>query len=383
MYQLLESRSPELQLLIDCCLQKEVSVPSDLDKALFIDLVKQHRVVHQVYARLSTLKPYTDELLPTLEKVKQRATKRMLALSTTLIQIQTAFAKSGIDVLSFKGPTLSVLAYGDVNSRFSRDLDLLVSENQIDSVQQILLQLGFYRVYPDFPLSPRQQRYFVSSYDQMVFVRKKPHTVVELHWRLFQNKNLFDVAFKELCERKTEVSVGNCTNYTLPPEELVIYVAAHGAKHKWEKLYWLLDFYRLCKGLNVDWQAVLNTAEKQDLKAVVLQAIVLCRTVFEQEFLSSIKLDEQQCSRVQILVSEGLSGITDRSAAYGWLSSTVRSLRYRMKLKSGLRYRLGYFHGISVNDFKLIGLPDLLFPLYFLLRPFSWMWRIISRSNEN
>lgn len=339
--------------------------------------------MHQVCAGLSTLKPQSNNLLITLEPVKNRATKRSLALYGVLTQVESGCRKKNIDVLSFKGPTLSALAYGNINSRFCRDLDLLVSEDEVAQVQQELLQFGFQQNYPNFPLTPKQKRYFISTYNQMVFVRKNPHTVVELHWRLFQNKHLYHVRFNDLKKSKQEIRIGEKINYTLPLEELIIYLAIHGAKHRWEKLYWLLDFYRSSKCRNVDWDLVFSKAQNQHVEALLIQAIHLCRYLFDAEFLSTVKASHSKDKRTSALINEALDCLLFGLEPNSGLSASINSLRYRIKLKTDLNYRLGYFRGLSVYDFDHIKLPDSLFGLYYLLRPFSWALRSIDRSDEN
>lgn len=361
----------------------ELSFPANLNHDVFIGLVKKHRVVHQVYAALKTHESSAADLLLKLETIKNRATKRMLSLSVALKQIESEFTKNGIEALSFKGPTLSSLAYGDINSRFCRDLDLLVSLHKVDEAQKTLLNLGFTQMYPDFALTQKQKNYFVSSYDQMVFVRKNPHTVVELHWRLFQNRHLFNIEIGDLFQRKEQVSIASKPSFTLPLEELVIYVATHGAKHKWEKLYWLLDFYKLSQNPAINWDTTLAKAEQHDLKAVVLQAVSLCRLLFDSDFLVSKVSVNTTDARVELLTNEAYSNIVNESKSNSWLDSTLNSLSYRIKLKSGLAYRLGYFRGISLYDFKRFKLPDSLFPLYYALRPLFWILRLNNRSNES
>ena len=48
-----------------------------------------------------------------------------------------------------------------------------------------------------------------------------------------------------------------------------------------------------------------------------------------------------------------------------------------INLRRELRYKLHCFAAglTSPNDWKILHLPDVLFPLYFVLRPFLWFWR--------
>ncbi|MGE0133262.1 MAG: nucleotidyltransferase family protein [Blastocatellales bacterium] len=64
------------------------------------------------------------------------------------------------------------------------------------------------------------------------------------------------------------------------PEDLLIYLCAHGAKHAWERLIWLADVAGLIhKHSNLDWDGVRDLAVEQRCGRVLLLGLRLARDV--------------------------------------------------------------------------------------------------------
>ncbi|MFC2176410.1 nucleotidyltransferase family protein [Bacteroidota bacterium] len=372
--------SKELDLLLTCCKDApfEFPKPGSFDQDLFFKLVKAHRVIPQVHLAFAAHRNQFPSLFQKLEKLNERATKKMLILSSNLLRIQSAFSNKNIDVLAFKGPALAQLVYGSLNARFSRDLDLLVRQKDLNKATTELKNLGFEKCYPDFDLSPKQQAYFERQYDQMVFVKRKPYVVVELHWRLFQNKHLLPISAEELITDKQTLDIGRSDIHTLSNKHLLLYLAAHGAKHNWEKIYWLADFSNLYKKDPSLFRSSLEEAKKLQVEQILYQAIMLSGkylgTSVEKWILEAAK-NNNKAVKLTHIASQALEEHTNnhRSRSY---STLLDSLFYRIKLKPTWKYRLAYFKPVSVYDFNTVQLPDSLFFLYFPLRPAIWCWRI-------
>ena len=57
----------------------------------------------------------------------------------------------------------------------------------------------------------------------------------------------------------------------------------------------------------------------------------------------------------------------------------LHSKRHRFMLRKNLRYKLvvllSHFGAGNYGDWQRFPLPDAFFPLYFLIRPFTWVFR--------
>jgi putative nucleotidyltransferase-like protein len=62
---------------------------------------------------------------------------------------------------------------------------------------------------------------------------------------------------------------GGQTVMTLSPEDLLVYLCAHGAKHVWEKLIWIVDVAGLInRHSDPDWRSVCDLAARHRCERV-------------------------------------------------------------------------------------------------------------------
>jgi len=75
-----------------------------------------------------------------------------LARTRELLRLLDLFSQEGIQAIPYKGPVLSVMAYGDLSLRQFDDLDIFVRRDEVRRVMDLLSNEG----YPvDFILTPR------------------------------------------------------------------------------------------------------------------------------------------------------------------------------------------------------------------------------------
>lgn len=111
------------------------------------------------------------EQIPTLKKYRSQQNQYAMKSSQrlhALVQIGTALAGNGIRMLSMKGPLLSMELYGDPSLRTSRDLDVMVAEEDIQWASEVLTGLGYKQETGPFLKTPLQSLLLVigpSSYE--------------------------------------------------------------------------------------------------------------------------------------------------------------------------------------------------------------------------
>ena len=111
-----------------------------IDWDVFVRLIDRHRVVSQAY---KSLKQFAANNVPepVLIRLRERARRnaqRVLAKTTELVNILKGFNQRGISALSFKGPVLSLLTYGDLGSRHVGDLDIMIPVGSIGKADNLL-----------------------------------------------------------------------------------------------------------------------------------------------------------------------------------------------------------------------------------------------------
>jgi hypothetical protein len=209
-----------------------------------VETARQHGVTALVSSRLDAA---AADLVPrsSLDLLRSRFranAARNLFLTQELLAIVRDFGAYGIDVIPFKGPVLAITVYGNLALREFLDLDLLVTKEHLERAGQLLAQRGY--------LQPADQvgglgSGHVESQLGSDFFRQDGRVSVELHWSFLQRWLGFEVELGELWREPARFSVGGTSVLTLPAEITLLYLCAHGTKHRWSRLCWVVDVAQL------------------------------------------------------------------------------------------------------------------------------------------
>ena len=134
--------SPELALLLDIVLRNGPEIPEGLDWDAFEAALRQHRLQPLLIRGLRAMDADVVEQTPALKKYRgqqNKYTNESIQRLQALAQVSAALADNGIRMLSMKGPLLSMELYGDPSLRTSRDLDVMVPEEDLDRAGEILV----------------------------------------------------------------------------------------------------------------------------------------------------------------------------------------------------------------------------------------------------
>ena len=109
-----------------------------LNWSLLCDLAGRHGVGVLLHRSLMAICPdaIPADIAQQLKRYAQASTLRNRILSNELLVLIEAFRSRGIAVIPFKGPTLSLMAYGDVAFRECGDLDFIVRQDSVSSARK-------------------------------------------------------------------------------------------------------------------------------------------------------------------------------------------------------------------------------------------------------
>jgi hypothetical protein len=393
--------TPEMQLLLACCGlsmkqhdqdRKEslerlsaLTCQESIDWEGFLNLIDRHRIHSIAYYNINQ---YATEHIPAdvrlaLRDHSAQKIRQMLNLTAELVRLSKLFAQHDIFMLSFKGPLLSQQLFGDYGLRYSKDLDLLVKPEELDQAEQLLLSNGYQRQQPDFALTPRQKKALFKMSPHVSFYNHKRQVLVELHWRLHANPHLLPSAYrKQMMANTQQLSIAGTQITSLSDEDTFLYLCLHGATHEWSRLKWLCDVAQfLHREQDINWPAWVEHVLALGLHRPIAQALLLAHQLFDAPLppaTSILTAEDQIVPQLMAHSIRVLMQSEEELLAVGQLNA-FRHLPYRMKLKADLRYQWSDFSriwlSVSANDWKRYPLPDLLFPLYYVLGPFSWLRR--------
>jgi hypothetical protein len=138
--------------------------------------------------------------------------------------ILQAFDQSGVRVVPIKGPFLAERLYGGDALRVSRDLDILVSKAELSRAETVLTTAGFAPGAPDDYHRPWHRQ----------------TTTVELHYDV-ENPLAFNFFVEGAMRNLQPVVFHGQHCWLLAPEDELLFLCLHAARHRFERLNLILD----------------------------------------------------------------------------------------------------------------------------------------------
>lgn len=207
--------------------------------------------------------------------------------SKDLINIVKKLNAANIEVVLLKGLANAVQLYGDLGSRPMADIDILISESDLQASHQILTEEGF--ITNDKLSSDHMRFSYASTY------RHNTGGMLDLHWRpceIFSNK---DFAVSDL-GAFSEISFAGYKFKSLSPTVNLFCTIIHGVE--WNHLSpvrWVLDALLLIEKFapEISWAKLLRLAEKYGALAILATGLKYL-TKYNQAFLPKCPLKLQQ-----------------------------------------------------------------------------------------
>ena len=359
-----------------------------IDWEAFILLVDHHRVIPMIYRNLNGLdgNEVPEQIRRRLQNRFERNTQRSLALTAELVRLVKQFERNSIPVVPLKGPVLASHVYSDVGMRYAGDLDLLVTHEHIGQAEHLIHQEGYQRTHPAFSLSPRQQKIFAWQRKDFVYYCDDRQISVELHWRWNMNPYLFPLDIDYVWESRQTIAIVGTRIAIMPIQELLLYLCTHGSIHAWSRLFWLCDVAELLRmNQSLDWAQIMERADKLSVRRPLVQALVLSNLLLESPLPDLFRDYLERDRAVQGLINMALRIMTTPTDLPNRPFTSIYILRklHIFRLNRDFRYKLLEFqrHISSISeDWQSVPLPDFLFPLYYVLRPFMWFWRFYIKE---
>lgn len=328
-----------------------------------------------------------SEVFQALKSFLRTHTLRNLVMTNRLIGVCNLLQDKGIKVVSFKGPVLAQLAYGNLLFRQFCDLDLLVRPSQFDEAVRIMTEGGYNLV----ETTGRLKRLWLA------FTHKKDVTLycpndeipIELHWKLSGTHFSLPVRVEELERRLESVQIGGKALESLGFNDLFLYLCLHGARHEWERLSWISDLAHLIRarelsGQPVDLNQMLDFARQNGCERILELGLHLVDRFYKasayQLELSEVDdelrgLGDEIERRIFSVVYEP----SPKKVKYQYLLSLQATSLQRYKLYVVyMSYYLSVMLTPNSADRDVLRLPAILYPLYYVLRPFRLVLKMFG-----
>lgn len=348
-----------------------------------MSLAHSHGIFPLVYR---TIKRY-DHLLSEENQVSMKTRyiniiKQNLLMTSELIKVMKLINQSNINAITFKGPILSHMAYGDLVSRQYVDLDILVNINDINSVQKLLKDNNYEELHN---LDEYQKENLKELVHDIAFVNKTNGINVELHWTLTSSEFFIDLEKLEYLKNIKKYNINNNEINIFSNEKLFIYLCVHGYKHLWERIEWLVDIYYLIEKENIDLENVIKLSKLIDADRIVLSTLIICENLFDLDIrLKYLTTEDKKLNKV---TNKMLNKILKD---YMSINEKIHSKKfskthlYMLKTKENQIKYLKSFLNPTEYDYEKVKISSKFHFLYYLLRPFNIIIKSFNhRFNKN
>jgi hypothetical protein len=309
-------------------------------------------------------------------------------LAKKLVDLTSMLENGGVPVLAFKGPSLAMAVYGGLSLRQCQDLDLVIHKEHLVRAVHLMTGWGFRAIpTPDWPqitpyrCRPENSR-DVARGQEIPFCAPDSSYYVDVHWQLgdiYWRSLSPDV--EKLWERAERQDLPQGSVSTLCREDLFLALCAHGTRHRWLYLKWLLDIAELLrKAGTLDWSRIEEMARiRPGAGAAASVAVILARDLLQAPLPAEAGKILPATSRA-LAVAAGLrEELLLRGQTSGEKPATLLALEARpvarMKYRAVrmIRYPDSLFREIFVRvdpkDRALICLSPGLQFLYYIIRP--------------
>jgi hypothetical protein len=364
--------------------------PAGFDWEDFLRSAEHHGVLALAVRNLIEHAPaLPSEVRRSLESAYAENFRRGLWFTAELQRITRHFALNGVRAIPYKGPTLAQRAYGDLALRSFSDLDLLIAPEDFARARRALAELGY---LPSKPLTPAVERLWLRTGYERSFDGPGGKNLVELQWALLPYFYAVDpesFRFDHLWSRAGQINLG--TNEALPelpplgvamesgmnpssvpclsPEDSLLVLSLHAAKHLWTRLIWVADIAESLRASNVDLALVVSRARPLGVARILGVSLQLANHLLQAPLPPAGQALIDHDPQIPELAQEALARLS-RGQSYDFETTAYfrEILRTRERRADRWRYLWRLVWTPGPGDIEALKLPEMMFPIYPAVR---------------
>ncbi|MGB7601489.1 MAG: nucleotidyltransferase family protein [Candidatus Sulfotelmatobacter sp.] len=334
---------------------------------LLFRIADQHGVTSLLYQRLESFTGLVPAaILASLLQDHERNIHKSLFLTRELIRVLDCVGELGIEVIPYKGVVLSELYYEDIALRQSGDMDLFVRQEDVARIRRAVRELGY---TPRLLIPADAEPDYIASGYECTFDSPAGKNLLELQWALQPHFYAVDFDMQGLFERSRNVTVAGRVMKTPSPEDLLLILSMHAAKHVWGRLIWLCDLAQILKRESLNWDWIRSEARDLGVERILHITLLLANRLLGIAIPTTLEttVREDKSARTfaeQIAVSVAAGVIYEEEK----LSYFRLMMRLRERKMDRLRFLARLTFTPGPGEWEVVSLPKALFPLYRLVR---------------
>jgi len=344
----------------------------------FMSLAHAKMVSGFVYQNLERIGGVDSEILERWRQLYRGVALNALRVRAEMQAFQqTCIAPTAARSVFFKGPALAETYYASPSLRPSRDLDVLIPDEDFEAVFRAALEQGYWvavteETRPERPDEETCQA--LLKYSSVINFLSPRGVHVEMHRHLDKHTKLFPT--EDLVTSAEDLVLAGTTYKVLPLDMLLCYVCFHNSRHVWSHLHWLSDLDAIVRNPDFDRGRAMEVARRKGLDQLVkacleMHALVAAPWTWteDQKQTPGGKL----LSLCEMNLAGGLEVEEEIRTSLGW-----RSVPYKEFLSPKMQRRLRRRQAVhrlhpTIREYLEWPLPERWHFMYYFTR---LIWRV-------
>jgi hypothetical protein len=365
--------TPEFELVLACCdhaRQYDLTsmLTPDLDWERVLESAEHHRLIPAMHGALSG----NNGVPSTLRARAHKHAWRVLHFTAELQKIARCFEQRGIEFLAHKGPALAQLLYGDPAMRQFGDLDVIVRSRDFRRAKDVLIESGY---DSNLRLSPRHEQALLRSGYECSFGLNSARNLVELQWQIVPRFYSINFDIDALFSRSMQVNLDDVALRTLGPEDLLMVLCVHAAKHEWVQLGMLRDIAALMN-FDLDWNWIVAEARRLGIIKILQVSLLAANKLFNVSCRKELPSANQGTAELASAVVSRLQHNYEPD------TESIRYFRAQLQTRERWLDRARFVWRLattpSVQEWESIQIPDRCFAAYRGVRIARLMKRFLA-----
>lgn len=317
--------------------KKIISLASmDLDWEYLINMASRHKLRPLLYVNLNSICPeyVPEDVLGNLKSYYLANVQKNLMLTSELVKVMELLEENGIKCVPYKGPVLSLSAYGSLSLRDFDDLDVLIPRDNAIKTKKILLKNGYEH---KFTIKDSHDELYVKTQREYQFYNKN-RILLEIQWKFttshFSTPRDLEYLFDFNSLKKQQIK--NINFYELEVEDLILILCIHNASHRWMRLSWLCDIAEVISVQEVDWDKLLLKASDYSIERVLLINLSLSNKILDLKLPYQI-LDKLSDKNIINISNDIISSFFCKNEKKSFLKQSLLRFKIRENRIMGLK----------------------------------------------
>lgn len=328
-----------------------------------------HKVKSLIYIQLSKtcFKLVPESVMNELKEHYNKNARINLFLTAELIKILKELNSNDICVITYKGPSLALIAYKDLTLREFVDVDLLINRGDMKEIRKLMKKFDYELI--TIPDNFDEDLYFKTQTEHK-FINPITNTIFEFHNRVQGHFFHFPVNPAFLYEDFRYVEINNYQLKTFTNENLLLLLCVHCARHNWSRISWICDIHELVQNNEINWYKVLENSEKLKVKRILLITLMLTENLFQTELPKEVLNLFEENEKVEKISKYLYNKIfNEDNISFSILERLSLDMRKR---ESVIINFVDVFNSIfrpSYEDYSKFKLPSTFYYVYYFIRP--------------